>query len=80
MKTGLTDGKAGNRKIDNFGRITIPKNMRDKLGIKENDEFEIGTALLEGKQIIYLYKEDLENKRKEALIEELKRMGVNINA
>lgn len=70
--------KAGNRRIDSFGRITIPKNMRDKLGIKENDEFEIGTTLIDGKTIIYLYKEDLIGKRKEELLEELKALGIEI--
>lgn len=80
MKTRLTDGKAGNRKIDGFGRITIPKNMRDKLEIEENDEFEIGITTIEGKTIIYLYKEDLGNKRRQELLKELRRMGVNVNA
>ena len=66
------------RKIDNFGRITIPKNLRDDLGINENDEFEIGTTVMDGKTIIYLYKEDLGNKRKEELLAELKRLGVEL--
>jgi len=66
------------RKIDNFGRITIPKNLRDDLGINENDEFEIGTTVMDGKTIIYLYKEDLGNKRKEELLAELKKLGVEI--
>lgn len=78
MKLDNKFHKSGNRKIDNFGRITIPKNMRDKLGIKENDEFEIGTTLIDGKTIIYLYKEDLMGKRKEELLEELRKMGVEI--
>lgn len=66
------------RKIDNFGRITIPKNLRDDLGIKENDEFEIGTTVIDGKTMIYLYKEDLGNKRKEELLAELKKLGIEI--
>lgn len=66
------------RKIDNFGRITIPKNLRDDLGINENDEFEIGTTVMDGKTIIYLYKEDLGNKRKEELLAELKKLGVEL--
>lgn len=66
------------RKIDNFGRITIPKNLRDDLGINENDEFEVGTTVMDGKTIIYLYKEDLGNKRKEELLAELKRLGVEL--
>ena len=66
------------RKIDNFGRITIPKNLRDDLGINENDEFEVGTTVMDGKTIIYLYKEDLGNKRKEELLAELKKLGVEL--
>lgn len=78
MNASLTEGKAGNRKIDGFGRITIPKHMRDKLGIVENDEFAIGTTVIDGETIIYLYKEDLGNKRKKELLAELKAMGVKI--
>ena len=70
--------RAGNRKIDGLGRITIPKNMRDKLGVKENDEFEIGTINVGGENFIYLYKEDLGDKRKEELLAELKALGVEI--
>ena len=78
MKSVVTRKKAGNRKIDGLGRITIPKPMRDKLGILENDEFEIGTMIVAGKTIIYLYKEDLDDKRKEELLAELKMLGVEI--
>lgn len=78
MSTRFKSGKAGNRKIDGFGRITIPKNMRDNLGIKENDEFEIGTTMVDGETIIYLYKEDLESKRKEELLAELRKLGVEL--
>ena len=70
--------KAGNRKIDGLGRITIPKNMRDKLGVVENDEFEIGTTIVDGETIIYLRKENLGQSRKEQLSAELKAMGVEI--
>lgn len=70
--------KAGNRKIDNLGRITIPKNMRDKLGVVENDEFEIGTTIINGETIIYLRKENLGQSRKEQLLAELKALGVEI--
>lgn len=70
--------KAGNRKIDNLGRITIPKNMRDKLGVVENDEFEIGTTIINGETIIYLRKENLGQSRKEQLLAELKALGVEL--
>ena len=70
--------KAGNRKIDGLGRITIPKNMRDRLGVVENDEFEIGTTVVNGETIIYLRKENLGQSRKEQLLAELKAMGVEL--
>ena len=78
MNASLLKGKAGNRKIDRLGRITIPKHMRDDLGIQEEDEFVIGTTAIEGETIIYLYKQDLGNKRKAELLAELKAMGVEI--
>ena len=71
--------KAGNRKIDNLGRITIPKNLRDDLGVRENDEFEIGIGNIDGKTIIYLYKENLGNRKKKEMIAALKAMGVDVN-
>ena len=78
MNASLWSGEAGNRKIDGLGRITIPKNMRDKLRIKENDEFTIGTTVIDGETVIYLYKEDLGYKRKEELLAELRALGVEL--
>lgn len=78
MNASLRSGEAGNRKIDGLGRITIPKNMRDKLRIKENDEFTIGTTVIDGETVIYLYKEDLGYKRKEELLAELRALGVEL--
>ena len=78
MNASLMSGKVADRKIDGLGRITVPKNMRDKLRIRENDEFAIGTTVVEGETIIYLYKENLGNKRKEELLAELRAMGVEI--
>lgn len=37
------------KKIDNLGRIVIPKNIRKKLNIKENDELDFSVR---GKSII----------------------------
>ena len=31
------------RKIDALGRVTIPKGMRDRMGIRENDDMELFT-------------------------------------
>ena len=42
------------RKIDNLGRITIPKGLRDRFGLEENDEMELFTGQIEGRQYILL--------------------------
>lgn len=39
------------RKVDNLGRVTLPKELRRKLGIDKQDELEIYT---EGEAIILL--------------------------
>ncbi len=38
-----------NRKIDDLGRIVIPKEIRKRLGIHDNDSLEI---IVKGKSII----------------------------
>lgn len=42
------------RRIDNLGRIVIPKGLRDRLGIKSNDELEYYVMEYEGKKYICL--------------------------
>ena len=42
------------RKIDNLGRIVIPKGLRDRFGIKNNDELEYYVMECEGKKYICL--------------------------
>lgn len=36
------------RKVDSLGRIVIPKSMRDRFSIKENDELEFLSLELDG--------------------------------
>ena len=40
------------RKIDNLGRVVIPKHLRSKLGIAEGDELEIFTEERDGRVFI----------------------------
>lgn len=42
------------RKIDTLGRVTIPKGLRDRMGIKVNDDMELFTMEHEGKEYICL--------------------------
>lgn len=66
------------RRIDNVGRITIPKNIRDEFGINENDEFEFSTKMIDGKMHICLFKENLGNNKIQDMIETMKAMGVTV--
>ena len=40
------------RKIDNLGRVVIPKHLRSKLGIVEGDELEIFTEERDGRSFV----------------------------
>lgn len=42
------------RRIDDLGRITIPRELRRKLKVRENDAFEIGITSIDGKNAFYL--------------------------
>ena len=42
------------RKLDAIGRITIPKSLRDRIGIKENEELDFYTLEADGKLFICL--------------------------
>ena len=42
------------QRIDDLGRITIPRELRRKLKVNEGDAFEIGIAPLQGKESFYL--------------------------
>lgn len=42
------------RKIDALGRVTIPKGMRDRMGIRENDDMELFTMERGGREYICL--------------------------
>lgn len=43
------------RKLDSLGRITLPKGLRDRMYLTDdNDELEIFTATIDGRQCICL--------------------------
>lgn len=42
------------RKIDALGRVTIPKGLRDRMGIRENDDLELFTMESGGREYICL--------------------------
>lgn len=61
------------RKIDNLGRITIPKGLRDRMSLEENDEMELFTGEIEGRQYILLSR-PVDTKKK-VVIEYLRSLG-----
>lgn len=64
-----------NRKIDNLGRVTIPKSMRDRLGWAQNDEVEFYT--MDGTFIV-LSKGKMRDSRYDVAIELLEELGLDI--
>lgn len=51
------------RRIDSLGRITLPKGLRSRLNIDDNDEIEIYTMEHMGKSFVCLAKyEEVESK------------------
>ena len=42
------------RKVDSLGRVTLPKGLRDRMYLSENDELELFTFDLDGKMYIAL--------------------------
>ena len=61
-------------KIDNLGRIVIPKIMRDKLGLSKNDELDI---MLDGDRIIISKTKNERIERIKEQLNEFKEMGTD---
>jgi AbrB family looped-hinge helix DNA binding protein len=68
------------RKIDALGRITIPKGLRDRMGLHENDDMELFTMESGGKEYICLTaaKEDVD--RYKLAVELLQELNIGIPA
>jgi AbrB family looped-hinge helix DNA binding protein len=62
------------RRVDNLGRVVLPKNLRLRAGIADGDELEIFTLEESGRYYICLSKADFEDPRyavARGLLEEL---------
>ena len=64
-----------NRKVDNLGRVTIPKSIRDRLGWTQNDDIEFYTM---NNEFIVLSKKEMRNRRYDIAIEVLEELGIEI--
>ena len=63
------------RKIDNLGRVTIPKPIRDRLGWEQNDEVEFYT--MDGTSVV-LSRGKMRDSRYDIAAEVLGELGLEI--
>lgn len=70
-----------NRRIDNLGRITLPKGLRDRFDLLEGVDMELYTMEMDGKIYICLTKaEDAGVARKRIAAEVLRELGFEVPA
>lgn len=68
------------RRVDSLGRVTLPKGLRDRMYLSENDELELFTFDYEGKMYIALGAADDVDPRYLAAAAVLEELGVPIPA
>ena len=68
------------RRVDNLGRVVLPKNLRLRAGIADGDELEIFTTEQNGRYFICLTKMTNEDPRKEMARKLLEELGIEIPA
>ena len=66
------------RKLDNLGRIVIPKGLRDRLGIADGEELEFFTLYLDHKNYICLTNNQEENPKYQTAALVLEELGLDI--
>lgn len=64
-----------NRKVDNLGRVTIPKPIRDRLGWTQNDNIEFYTM---DNTFIVLSNRKMRDSRYDIAIEVLEELGIEV--
>jgi len=78
--TTIINNENTKRRIDNLGRISLPKSMRDRLDINANDELEFFMIEDNGKQYIACAKSSIDKKdsRKKIAADVLKELGYDV--
>lgn len=68
------------RKIDALGRVTIPKGLRDRMGIRENDDMELFTMESGGREYICLSSAQVEIDRYKLAASLLQELNIAVPA
>lgn len=68
------------RKVDNLGRVTIPKGLRDRMLLSEGSELELFTAAIDGRKCIVLSSPIADDSEAaEEAIERLRALGYTVS-